>query len=335
MELLMAELLGCQLNKDIFNHLGILLIVKNSILTSDHILLLNNHHIAIEATDVDHPESERLIASAAAEIEEIFSSIRSTQNIPVNEVQSRILPSISIVAETPDLFHLLAGLQAKDDYTYRHNVGVAVFSNMIGKWLHLSNSDLADLTLAATFHDVGKIYIADEILNKPGKFTDSEYEQMKRHTILGYEIIKKNPSLAERVALVAIQHHEREDGTGYPFGIKGEEMDFFSKIVAVADIFHALSTHRVYREALPFYKIIQIMREESFGRLNSSICRMFIQRMMELTVGGLVTLSSGQKGKVVLINPAFPERPLVAVDNQFIDLSKADNVHIESLSIHG
>jgi HD-GYP domain-containing protein (c-di-GMP phosphodiesterase class II) len=330
----MNKWLGYHLKRDIYNHLGILLIAKDSVLSVDHLNLLCNHKIELEEADLEKAETEKLIASAAAEIENIFFTIKSSQRIPIDEVHNRILPSISTVAETPDLFHLLAGLQAKDDYTYRHNVGVAVFSHMIGKWLHLNRSEVEDLTLAATFHDVGKIYISNEILNKPGKFTDSEFEHMKKHTTLGYEIIKNNPNLSDQIALVAVQHHEREDGSGYPYGIKGEDMDFFSKIVAVADIFHALSTHRVYRTAMPFYKIMQIMREESFGRLDSHICMIFIQRMMELTVGSPVTLSNGQMGKVVLINPAFPERPLVAVDEQFVDLSQTDNIQIESLFSH-
>jgi HD-GYP domain-containing protein (c-di-GMP phosphodiesterase class II) len=326
------ELLGHQLKKNIYNRVGTLLIPTKSILSVELLELLDNHHIELDPNDSEKIDNEKLIASAAAEIRDIFSGMRGSQGIPMEELSGRILPSISNVAETPDLFSLLADLQSKDDYTYRHNVGVAVFSNMIGRWLHLKGPDLAELTLAATFHDVGKIDIADRILNKPGKYTDEEYEQMKHHAAIGYEIIKSHPELTDRAALVALQHHEREDGTGYPKGITGEEIDYFSKIVAVADIFHALSTHRVYRPAMPFYKVMQMMREESFGKLNSHICRMFIQRMMELTVGNTVTLTNGQLGKVILINPEMPERPLVAVDHTFIDLSKTAAVQIEALT---
>jgi HD-GYP domain-containing protein (c-di-GMP phosphodiesterase class II) len=109
-------------------------------------------------------------------------------------------------------------------------------------------------------------------------------------------------------------------------------MDYFSKIVAVADIFHALSTHRVYRQAMPFSKVMQIMREESFGRLNSHICHLFIQRMMELTVGNEVLLSDGRSGIVVLVHPATPERPLVDLGTSFVDLSQTSHLHIVALS---
>ena len=170
----------------------------------------------------------------------------------------------------------------KNEYTYRHNICVGVIATYIGKWLGLSEEELSKLTLAATLHDIGKTMISGSILNKPGKLTELEYEEMKHHTIYGYRLIKKIPGLHPSIALTALQHHEREDGQGYPLGINGYHIHSFSKIVAIADIFHAMSSHRVYHEAIPFYEVIAQMKENVFGKLNPEILLVFLNKMMEI-----------------------------------------------------
>ncbi|WP_199620011.1 HD-GYP domain-containing protein [Paenibacillus alkalitolerans] len=328
--------MGRTLGKDVFNQNGIIIVAKGVILTVSHMESLKKHGIQLKASDViaQAPElkNERLISRAAEEIRDIFHAMKSDGRVPLDKVESNILPAVYEASETHDLYGVLSGLQAKDDYTYRHNIGVAVLSNMLGKWLDLNEADLALLTMAATLHDIGKIRISDYILNKPEKFTDVEYEQMKKHTVYGYEILKNTKDLPPRVALVALQHHERVDGWGYPNGCKGTDIDYYSKIVAVADVFHAMTSNRVYRKAIPFYKIIRELNDEGFGKMDPAVISVFVKRIMEMTVGSQVRLTDGRMGKVVMIHHHDPMRPVIRLGDTYIDLSRNSHVTIESIT---
>jgi HD-GYP domain-containing protein (c-di-GMP phosphodiesterase class II) len=322
--------IGKVLKHDIYNSHGMLVIPKESTLNKEHMVLLQKQQIQITDKDIESLGSEKLITRATQEIYDIFSRMKTEGQIPVQDIQSQVLPFVSHVTESPDLHEILAGLQTKDDYTYRHNIGVAVFSNMIGKWLHLPAEELAELTIAATLHDVGKIHIPDAILNKPGRFTDEEFEQMKKHALYGYDILKDSRELSDRIKLVALQHHERFDGSGYPYGIHGDQMEYFSKIVAVADIYHALTTNRVYRKSMPYYKVMQIMEEESYGRLDNHITSLFMRRIMEMAVGSMIQLTDGRVGKIIMLHPHFLARPLIEMEGAYIDLSKGSELQIET-----
>lgn len=328
------QLLGCKLKKDVMNSSGVVLIPEKTILTQKHLDFIEKHHIPITQLSVEVPAKQTnqvLVNRATEEIKEVFQYLRSKGSIPVEEIENRIIPAIHQAAEFPSLHSVLSGLQAKDDYTYRHNIGVGIIATLIGKWLELDKESLSLLTTAATLHDVGKIKIADAILNKPGKFTDFEYAEMKKHTIYGYEIVKNTPRLHPRTALVALQHHEREDGKGYPHGITGQQIDYFSKIVGVADVFHAMTSKRVYKEASPLHEVIKQMQNDRFGKLDPVICNLFVFKMMEMSIGNEVKLTDGRQGIVIIFHPGDPANPTVMSGNQLIDLRYHPDVNIERL----
>lgn len=341
-----ASLLGYRLKSDIFNRIGLIVLTEKTVLNHEHLELLDNHGITLEPAQLERPapsipdsrseeanrQNEKLITGAAEEMKHIFQTVLHEQSIPIDEINRNLMPSIDRAAANVNLHHLLSGLQAKDDYTYRHNIGVAVLSTMIGKWLRLSPHELSQLTTAALLHDVGKLNVADDILNKPGKYTEAEYDRMKKHTIYGYEIIRSMSDLSPRIALAALQHHERDDGGGYPYGIRGMEMDYFSKIVAVADVFHAMTSQRVYKEASPFYEVITHMQQDSYGKLDPGVCSVFVRRMMEMSVGSEVELTDGRRGKVVLIHAHDPANPLVQIGQQYIDLSQNRQIHVKTIA---
>jgi HD-GYP domain-containing protein (c-di-GMP phosphodiesterase class II) len=139
--------------------------------------------------------------------------------------------------------------------------------------------------------------------------------------------------LNPRVALIALQHHERIDGRGYPFNLKGHEVDPFSRIVAVADIFHAMSSKRPYHDPLPFYKIVSEMRNGSFGELDPEVVAVFLKMMIRHLIGSKVKLTDGRFGEVVYINPHDDVNPLVKVDDKFLDLSQSRHIHIQEIVI--
>ena len=180
-------------------------------------------------------------------------------------------------------------------------------------------------------HDVGKLKIPDEILNKPAKLTDREFEEMKKHTNYGFTLILNSKDFTETEALVAIEHHERADGKGYPFFKRESETNFYSRIVHVADVFHAMSSRRCYKNEMPFYDVLFTMNKEIFGNFDPIIALKFLNHVMESLINEKVLLSSGEEAMIRFINPLDPTRPLVEAESGIIDLSRNLNINIIKL----
>jgi putative nucleotidyltransferase with HDIG domain len=248
------------------------------------------------------------------------------------EFKNTILPIIDQIVEDPNIFRLLKAVKAKDEYTYQHNVGVSVIATLIGKWLNMDKTDLTSLSLGALLHDVGNVRIPLDMLNKEDLFREDEYEFFKQHTIYGYEMLKDAIGISNRVALVALQHHEREDGSGYPLGLDKNQVEPFSKIVAVADVFHAMYSSHPYQEAFSLSEIIKVLKMESFGKLDPLIVSVFIRNITNKWIGKQVMLSNGQKGSIVYMNPYEEAKPLVQMNsNLFIDLSRQRMLNIKEV----
>lgn len=262
----------------------------------------------------------RQIDAASWQMEEIFNIVASSGVVPVHEIKNEIMPAIMQAAEIPHIYHLFYELKSKDEYTYRHSVCVGIIAALLGKWLKLSSEELYDLALGATLHDIGKARVPAEILNKPGRLTQDEYMEMKRHTVYGYRLLRDIPEISERAALIALQHHEREDGGGYPFSLRSEKIDRLAKIVAIADVYHAMSSSRVYHQAEPFHIVISQMQNDVFGKFDPSIMLVFLYRIMESLVGRRVLLSSGEEGTILMVDPYEPLRALIKSADTLIDL---------------
>lgn len=324
---------GWRLNKNIYSRHGHLLLPEYALLTERRIQSLDQHQIKLNSDDVIPVEnrSKELIQQAICEVKQIFDYAQETGQIPIAELQATFIPQIEQIVNTPGLLQILIELQELDDYTYQHNVAVGVIATLIGKWLDYDEASLTHLSLAASLHDIGKVRISADILNKPGKLTVEEFEQMKLHTNYGYELILQSVGASERMAAVALQHHEREDGSGYPDGIKGSAMDPMSKIVAVADVFHAMTSKRVYKDATPFYLVLKRMKDKAYGFLDPCIVTLFMRKVMDSLIGCHVLLSDGTKGVIVMNQHDDPANPLVRVGYQFIDLSQELELNIEHI----
>jgi putative nucleotidyltransferase with HDIG domain len=328
-------LAGRILSRDLFNSHGVMILPVSHRLKEEDLIRLKDHGIELEEIDIEPltDESKALLAleESVTTVQHIFRDIRHTGRIPVLDIRNEIMPAIVQSTEQVQVFPLLISMQAKDDYTYRHNIAVGAIASMLGRWVGLAENELSILTIGAILHDVGKMRIPELILNKKDKLTDEEFDFMKKHTIFGYEMIKECVGLSHRSALIALQHHEREDGTGYPLQLLGDQIDYLSKIVAISDVFHALTSNRAYRNASPFYEILRQMYTGSLGNFDRHILQVFTKRLMNALIGCEVELTDGRTGKVVLINPVDPTRPLIQAKDVFIDLSKEIHLHMEQI----
>lgn len=332
----MESCLGRKVKHDVVNARGLTLIPAGSLLNEEHLALLANHDVdpsSIHFATEEEESCEAAFRQATDASKELFDSVRLSRKVPLIEFRKEILPVVQSLSDHANVFQLFQAVKATDEYTYQHNIGVGVLSTLIGKWLGLPEAELSTLSLAATLHDIGKVRIPADLLNKPGKLTAEEYELVKKHTIFGYDILKHTVGLSPRVCLVALQHHERNDGKGYPFGLKQDKLDLFSRIVAVADIFHAMSSVRPYRGPMPFHEIVDQMRKGLFGELDPHIVSVFLNNIMKKMIGEEVVLTDGRIGEVVYLNPHSAETPMVKVGDEFLDLSKHSKLRIQSISI--
>lgn len=337
------KFLGAQLKQDLFNRMGILIAPANTTLGHEQVRMMEMHGINLEPSDVythipkesrSKAEQDALIEESVKQIGEIFQDMRYSKKIPLLDIRQSIIPMIHETTDQPNLFSLFATLQSKDDYTYRHNIGVGVVATLIGRWLGMEPNELSQLSMAATLHDIGKVKIPLEILNKTGKLTDEEYATMKKHALLGYEMIKATQGTNHRQALVALQHHERQDGSGYPFGIRAEKIELHSRIVAVADVFHAMTSNRPYRNASPFYETVKQMYHNAFGEFDALIIHLFLDKMMQSLIGNEVMLTDGRSGLIIMANHLDPLHPLVRMEqDNYVDLSKQPSIHIDHVIV--
>jgi len=325
---------------DIFSATGVLLVAASTIITNDHLKILERHGITLTDNDVFAVDTftdagsaafRKMVDEAVVQVGRLFEEVRDTKKVPIAELRSGIIPIIQEAANGSDLYGLFASMQAKDDYTYRHNLAVGTLSSLLGSWLELDHQELLQLTTAALLHDVGKMLIPPEVLNKPDRLTEEEYALMKTHTVQGYEILKETVGVNHRQALVALQHHERMDGSGYPFGLTQQKIDLFSRIVSVADIFHAMTSKRIYRNPSPFYEVLFQMERDTFGVLDPSITKLFIRKIMNTLIGRRVELTDGSEGTILLIHQHDPTHPLIQVGEGFKDLSKDMTLQIRQV----
>ncbi|MCA0756483.1 HD domain-containing protein [Paenibacillus sp. N4] len=322
---------GLRLSRDIHNDTGVLLLSARTLLTYKEIELLIRQNIALKAGDVKQATTVQLIDDAIKEINEAFGDKEDGGPIPCDSIHDRIVPMIVQMSRHACLTSFWEHLILHDEYTSRHSIGVALMSRLIGKAMGLNEENLTELTVAGFLHDIGKVGIPQEIINKPGKLTTSEYERMKSHTTYGFDMMKNTKGITNRQALVALQHHEREDGSGYPYGLKGDQIDPFSKIVAIADVFHAMISSRVYKKPIPFYTVLREISRQAYHSLDAAASLCFLKRVMEMMVGNKALLSSGDEATIIMLNPDDPVHPLVEVNGRYIDLSKERSVQLECI----
>jgi HD-GYP domain-containing protein (c-di-GMP phosphodiesterase class II) len=263
-------------------------------------------------------------------IDDLFLDIEETKQIPTLKIKSIMVPLIHNASHPSYLYQLFQPFPV-EEYKYRHCLGVAIVSTLIGKWIGLSSSDLNKLTISALLYDVGNIQIPEVILNKPGKLTRGEYEILKKHTIYGHQLLNQSDVDCEEAAIVALQHHERENGQGYPNGLISEQIHPFSKIVAIADVFIAMLSNRVYQGANPLYEVLQQMNAEVYGKLSPRIFLPFMRMVMDLLIGHQIQLNDGRLAVILMINKYHILRPLVKIEDEIIDLNLYPSLEIVKL----
>ncbi|MEN6326652.1 MAG: HD-GYP domain-containing protein [Syntrophomonas sp.] len=205
----------------------------------------------------------------------------------------------------------LTDIRSFDDYTFAHSVNVCILSIMTGVTMQYNDLKLKELGMGALLHDIGKIRVDREILQKPDDLTREEFEEVKRHSEYGFEILRKYDDLSLLSAHVAYQHHERWDGHGYPRKLAGEHIHEYSRIVAVADVYDALLADRPYRPGYTVNQAMLILKQMSGIYLDSNCVNALLTNISSYPIGSIIELNTGEIGIVVDVNKEMPTRPVV------------------------
>lgn len=237
-------------------------------------------------------------ASVGTDDFKYFASIHSI----AKQILDNLLNSDNILVSLIDIKNL-------DSYTYQHSVNVAVLSLTLGIGLKLPQKDLLDLCIGALLHDIGKVFIPLEILNKPGKLTNEEFSLIKKHTEKGYDYLYKYYDLHTASKLIVLQHHEAINGLGYPEGIKGDKISSLAKIVSIVDVYDALTSDRPYRRALCANDALEYIMANSGTKFDYDLVKMFTKLVIPFPPGTLVRLSNGDLAITEDTPVNFPLRP--------------------------
>ena len=248
--------------------------------------------------------------------------------IDVDNMIGDTMRIISAQGNTFGVFDMLHNMRDFDDLTYAHSMNVAMICNVFARWLGFDEDNVKLATACGMMHDIGKLKIPDSIIKKPGKLTDEEFMAIKSHPIEGYNILK-NQQISDHIKLSALEHHEKCDGSGYPMKLTRDKIDGFAKIVAIADVYDAMTANRVYREGMCPFKVIGIFEEEGLQKYEISYIMKFLENVVNTYIDNRVMLNDGRIGTVRWINKQRLSKPMLEMtDGTFLELGKEPTLSI-------
>ncbi|TLM97807.1 HD-GYP domain-containing protein, partial [bacterium] len=266
-----------------------------------------------ERDEVEDIVSEKTRMETQQTVRRIFSEINRHKRVNIMAAKAAVNNIVDELLRNRRVVINLTDIRSYDDYIFGHCVNVCILSVMTAITLEYNELQLRDLGVGAILHDIGKLLVSKEILDKPGKLTPAEMDTVKEHSRHGFAILREHQELSLLAAHIAFQHHEKVDGTGYPRGLKGSEILEFSRIAAVADVYDALTADRVYRKAFMPHEALKIISEGSGTHFDSEVVRAFMKKVAPFPVGTIIALNSGDVGIVVDNHRKNPARPVIRI----------------------
>lgn len=246
-------------------------------------------------------------------VKDIMQDIRLGKNIESGPVKNVVHRMIDSIFNNRTALASLTRIKDYDEYTFVHSINVCILSLTMGRHLNFSREELEQIGIGALLHDAGKMKISPHILNKPGKLTEEEFHEIKKHPLYSLELLERAEGIPGVSRQVALQHHERYNGRGYPYGLKGNEIGRFGQIAAIIDVYDAITSDRAYKKAIPPHKAMRELYQGGKEDFNQLLVEFFIQCVGIYPVGTLVLLDSEEIGIVYAVNPEILLRPNVLV----------------------
>ncbi len=321
---------GKILAEDVLSDKGALLVAKNTQINryiKDKLLGMNVQRVQIFSSEKVDAVQERYLKSVT-EIRSLLNDIVAGKGLDRRKLSSISDMIFKEITHSSVVVSQLNELLQTDEYTYKHSINVALYAALTAKWMNFSQKEIKTVIEAALLHDVGKVKIPLPLLNKKEKLHPEEFDEIKKHTIYGYEMVKDIESLSEDVKKAVLMHHEREDMSGYPLSAGREDISIYSKIVAVADVFDAMTTDRAYKKAVSPFDAFDMFQTSGQSIFDIRIVSAFLGNVATCYTGAKVLTDTGIVGKVVYIPPYNLSKPVISVGTSYKDLSRDSSLKI-------
>ncbi|WP_138754034.1 HD-GYP domain-containing protein [Paenibacillus sinopodophylli] len=345
--------LGDKIIEDVLTPLGSVLFQKGKVVTPKEMEILQAFLITsveIESNQASSKTREDADEDAAQEVSpmiaasplheeydkmvivlrQVFNSFVAGQVLPVMDIRKQLEKLLEQI-KNYNLLTFVPRQFLEKDYLLHNAVMCALTSYQIAQWTGFPQKDWMQIAFAGLFHDIGNVKIDKSILLNPNSLSVEEKEEMMRHTVLGYQLLKNVPALTEGVKMASLQHHEKVDGTGYPLGIDATKINPYAKIVAIADIFHAMTLNKAYRKAASPYLVLEQIQSDAFGKLDPTYVRVFVEKATQFHNGTVVRLSDERVGEIVFSDQHYPTRPWVSIEGVIVNLIVERQLHIKEV----
>lgn len=339
---------GMIIGEDIYNYKNELILPADTVITDSDIAKLSRHSIMCvtikEAVDLATTHFEKVrVSEEFQKFEEVFNKYMPVyknimngfveQGKPLNVhsllgVHHAISSAASSGTQLLDFLYNM--LPTEDNLTHAHCLNSALIAGVFGEWCGLSKEDSDILIQAAFLYDIGKLKLPQELIWKPEKLTNLEFEQIKTHTIIGFDLLK-DLNLDQHILNATLMHHERNDGSGYPSKLSGTKIDRFAKYIAIIDSYEAMTSARAYRQSLNPYLVIENFEKEGVAKYDLEFITPILTKIAQSQVGYTALLNDGRKCHIQMINSFALSRPYLCYEDEVIDLSKERSLNIQAI----
>ena len=288
---------------------------------------------ALVSLQIELIAAKKLHAKAKKAVVSIFKDVRMGNALKFDDAVSLVNEINQSIIRNPSALICLSRLKTADNYTYLHSVSVCVLMIALGRQLGMKDDMLKQAGIAGLLHDIGKVFIPDEVLNKPGKLTDEEFNIVKTHPVKGWEFLKNSGEVNDLILDVCRHHHERVDGMGYPDKLSGEALTLFARMGAVCDVYDAITSNRSYKKGWEPVESIRKMAEWNNGHFDEVVFHAFVKTVGIYPTGTLLKLKSGRLGVVTdqskkslvmpIVKVFFSTRSNMHILQEIVDLSKS------------
>lgn len=331
---------GMKIAETLYNKFGAMIISENTILDSHTIRKLEKLNIqSIEA----YRDSKKNILSNSFEafktqytgnlmlIKDILFEVSKGKNIDTSKINYITDSIMQKSNENRNVLRCINQIYDIAEYEYTHSINVAMLSMLISRWLGHDDQRTRAIVKAGLLHDLGKSRVQHGILGKRDTLLPDEFSEVKKHVIHGYDIIKNIASITPDMRMGILMHHEREDGSGYPLGLKSERIHEYAKIIAVADVYDAMTSNRAYRQNETPFNVFEIMETGGMCGLSPKITMNFLQNIASYYIGDMFFLSSGEICEIIFINSNRISKPLIRIRDRYVDLSKDNTLRLDRM----
>lgn len=335
---------GMYLGEDILQRNGKVLLSEGAVLTDGlikRLRILNVKKVAIkervESTDLPHfdrpiTETEKKFCTEYKDVVDrvkmTFDSARKFKKVPGKKIHTMVEDVILPLMHTVGAVNYLNQEKPMEEYTFYHSVNTAIVAGLLAQWIGYRQEQVNEIVVAGLLHDVGKTQIPLEILNKPGKLTKEEMGVMRQHSIHGYKLITEANTFSSDVAMAALQHHERLDGSGYPARTLNDKIHPYAKLIAIADIYDAMTSDRLYSGKVTPFVVVETLMVEMYGQLDPDICVIFLNNLRDHFIGSIVELSDGREAEIVFQGQDGSKLIVRTKSEEFITLGDKNDLKI-------